>query len=110
MLYQLLGYKFKSHDTLTQQEWSERHGETEPITYSEANAVLFDAMDLLSEHEGQQSEVAVSIIRILEALREQRFISWDEALAELDSVGLEGYLGLHNPALRRTPQSSTIRD
>jgi hypothetical protein len=60
-------------------------------------------MDFLSEREGQQSEVALSIIRILEALREQRFVGWDEALAVLDSVGLEGFLGRHNPALRRTP-------
>ncbi|MFC2141991.1 hypothetical protein ACFLR7_03555 [Acidobacteriota bacterium] len=98
------------NDTLAQQEWTDRHGEAEPATYAQANAVLFEAMDFLSEHEGQQSEVALSIIRILEALREQRFISWDEALAVLDSVGLEGYLGRHNPALRQTPQSSTILD
>jgi N-acetylmuramic acid 6-phosphate (MurNAc-6-P) etherase len=91
------------NDTLAQEEWTDRHGEAEPITYAQANAVLFDAMDFLSEHEGQQSEVALSIIRILEALREQRFVSWDEALAVLDSVGLEGFLGRHNPALRRTP-------
>ncbi len=91
------------NDALAQDEWTGRHGETEPVTYAQANAVLFDAMDFLSEHEGQQSEVALSIIRILEALREQCFVGWDEALAVLDSVGLEGFLGRHNPALRRTP-------
>jgi len=91
------------NDTLAQEEWTGRHGEAEPVTYAQANAVLFDAMDFLSEHKGQQSEVALSIIRILEALREHRFVSWDEALAVLDSVGLEGFLGRHNPALRRTP-------
>jgi hypothetical protein len=91
------------NDTLAQEEWTGSHGEAEPISYADANAVLMDAMDFLTEQEGQQSEVALSVIRILEALREQRSVGWDEALAILDSVGLEGFLGRHNPALRQTP-------
>jgi len=91
------------NDVLAQEEWIGRHGECEPVTYAQANAVLLDAMDFLSERAGQNSEVALSIIRILEALKEQRFVSWEEALTMLDSVGLEGYLGRHNPALRREP-------
>ncbi len=98
------------NDVLAQEEWIGRHGGSAPLTYAQSNAVLFDAMDFLSRQEGQNSEVALSIIRILEAFREQRFVSWEEALAVLDSVGLEGYLARHNPALRREPQSSTIQD
>jgi N-acetylmuramic acid 6-phosphate etherase len=98
------------NDVLAQEEWIDRHGECEPVTYAQANAVLYDAMDFLSKRAGQNSEVALSIIRILEALKEQRFVSWEEALTMLDSVGLEGYLGRHNPALRREPLNSTILD
>jgi len=40
-----------------------------PITYAEANAVLFDAIDFLADREGQTGEVELSIIRILETFR-----------------------------------------
>jgi len=41
---------------------------------------------------GQTAEVALSIIRILESLRQKRGITNDEALAILQQQGLANYL------------------
>jgi len=93
------------NDTLGCPEWSERHGPAEPVTFAEANAVLFDAMDYVREHPaGQTAEVALSIVRILEAARRRAFVSWDEARAVVDAQGLAAYLLAHNPALGRSPE------
>lgn len=63
-----------------------------PITYAEANAVLFEAIDFLARKGGQTGEVELSIIRILESLRQHRGISWNHALAIAETKGLEEYL------------------
>jgi N-acetylmuramic acid 6-phosphate (MurNAc-6-P) etherase/succinate dehydrogenase flavin-adding protein (antitoxin of CptAB toxin-antitoxin module) len=89
------------NDALSQEEWVQENGKSEPLTYAQANAVLFEAMDFVDKHGGQTSEVELSIIRILEALRNKSFTSWQEALSLAQSVGLENYLERHNPALRR---------
>ena len=70
-----------------------------PITYDEANAVLFDAIDFLKKRGRQTSEVELSIIRILETFRKKRGISWDQALQIAETEGLEHYLKTYNPAL-----------
>ncbi|MGA1794966.1 MAG: hypothetical protein ACMUIL_03805 [bacterium] len=88
------------NDTVSQDEWIKRNGNTPPVTYAQANAVLFDAMDFVSRSGKQASEVALSIIRILEALRKKANVSWEEALAIAEAAGLERYLATHNPALR----------
>lgn len=63
------------------------------LTYAEANAVLFDCMEFYSGNEnGQCAEVALCIVRILEAFRDNGFVSWKEADALLNRAGLEGYL------------------
>jgi len=72
-----------------------------PITYAQANAVLFDAIDFLAGLGGQTGEVELSIIRILESFRKKRGISWDKALLVAKIVGLEQYLKTYNPALVR---------
>ena len=63
-----------------------------PITYEEANAVLFEASDFLAGKEGQTGEVELSIIRILGTFRKKRGISWDKALLIAETEGLEQYL------------------
>ena len=96
-------YLIMSHvnDTVLRNEWVEKNGRTEPITYEQANAVLFEAMDFVSKQGEQISEVELSIIWILEALRKKRTIGWEAALSVSETIGLEKYLAKHNPALRR---------
>jgi N-acetylmuramic acid 6-phosphate (MurNAc-6-P) etherase len=88
------------NDTINRDEWVQKWGETDPITYDQANAVLSEAMDYAAERDGQISEVELAILRILEALRRDTFIGWDEALSLSETIGLEQYLKEHNPALR----------
>ncbi|MFB3815585.1 MAG: hypothetical protein ACE14L_15890 [Terriglobales bacterium] len=88
------------NDTLRQAHWTEAHGATASLTFAEANAVLFEAIDYVRSREmTQTAEVALSIIRILEALRRGAPVTWDEARAILDSEGLAAYLARHNPSL-----------
>jgi N-acetylmuramic acid 6-phosphate etherase len=61
------------------------------ISYREANALLFDAIDY-TRRSRQNSEVGLSIIRLLESYRRHTPISWEEADALLQQQGLEGYL------------------
>jgi N-acetylmuramic acid 6-phosphate etherase len=89
------------NDTLSQDEWSQKYGKADPVTYQQANAILFEAMDFTAELGDQISEVELSTIRILEALRKSTFISWADGLSVLAAQGLESYLTRHNPALRR---------
>jgi len=60
------------NDTISNEEWTQKYGKLQPITYAEANAILFDAMEFVLEHGGQISEVELSIIRVLEALRKKK--------------------------------------
>ena len=90
------------NDTVSKEGWIQQSGKTDPITYAQANAVLFEAMDFVARKEGQTSEVELSIIRILEALRKKSFTSWEEAFTISESAGLENYLEKHNPASRRS--------
>jgi N-acetylmuramic acid 6-phosphate etherase len=90
-------YLIQSHinDVLGTPEWVRARGAREPITYGEANAVLFDAIDYLRDktaEAGQTAEVAFSIIRILESLKQGRGISHEEALNLVRTVGLSHYL------------------
>jgi N-acetylmuramic acid 6-phosphate etherase len=96
-------YLIMSHvnDTLAQEEWIQKHGKAGPVTYAQANAILFEAMDFVAKQGDPFSEVELSIIRILEALRSNTFISWEDALSFLAVQGLENYLEKHNSALRR---------
>ncbi len=74
-----------------------------PITYDEANAVLYDAIYFLAERKGQKGqtgEVELSIIRILETFKKKRSVSWDRTLHIAETEGLENYLKTYNPALQ----------
>jgi hypothetical protein len=89
-----------ANDVISRPDWAGRVGPVQPITFAEANAVLLDAIDYVrSEAMGQTAEVALSIIRILEALQRGRAVGWDEARAILDGEGLAAYLMRQNPAL-----------
>jgi N-acetylmuramic acid 6-phosphate etherase len=89
-------YLIQSHvnDVLSRPAWVSQHGTREPISYGEANAVLFDSIAFMKEKKdtGQTAEVALSIIRILESLRQNRSVSPEEALELVMTVGLSHYL------------------
>jgi hypothetical protein len=88
------------NDAVSQDEWARKWGKADPLTYEQANAVLFEAMDYVKEKGGQTSEVELSILRILEALRNNVFLEWEEVLKISGTIGLEGYLEKYNPAMR----------
>jgi hypothetical protein len=90
-------FLIQSHvnDVLGTAEWVKARGPREPVTYGEANAVLYDAIGYLRERQaeaGQTAEVAFSVIRILESLKQRRGISREETLALVKTVGLSAYL------------------
>ncbi len=89
-------YLVQSHvnDILSRPAWVSRYGVREPISYGEANAVLYDAIAFMKEKKeaGQTAEVALSIIRILESLRQNSGVSQEEALDLVTTVGLSKYL------------------
>lgn len=91
------------NDTITSKYWIEHYGETQPLSYAEVNAVLFDAMEYLKQNPQQIGEVAMSIIRILEALKRNSYVSWQEAIEIIQTEGLENYLLRHNPDLKKLP-------
>ncbi len=90
-------FLIQSHvnDVLGTAEWVKANGRREPVSYGEANAVLYDAIAFLKDKPaaaGQTAEVAFSIIRILESLRLGRGLDPEEALALVRSPGLSSYL------------------
>ncbi len=101
-------YLIMSHvnDAVTQDDWQKKWGKADSITYDQANAVLFGAMDYVRERGEQSSEVELSIIRVLEAFRRDDFFGWEEALSLSENIGLEGYLEKHNPTLHYRKKDS----
>jgi N-acetylmuramic acid 6-phosphate etherase len=90
-------YLIQSHvnDVLGLADWVKANGGREPISYGEANAVLFDSIAYLKDRQaeaGQTAEVAFSIIRILESLKQKRGLGREETLGIVKSVGLSAYL------------------
>jgi len=90
-------FLIQSHvnDILGTAEWVKANGARDPVSYGEANAVLYDAIATLKDQQaaaGPTAEVAFSIIRILESLRQKRGISREEALELVKTVGLSAYL------------------
>jgi N-acetylmuramic acid 6-phosphate etherase len=90
-------FLIQSHvnDILSNPMWVKFRGPRKPISYGEANAVLFESIAFLKgkkEHAGQTAEVALSIIRILESLRRKTGLSQEEALGIVSRTGLGQYL------------------
>jgi hypothetical protein len=83
------------NEVLKRPGWVKQYGILEPISYGEANAVLYDAIGFMKgKREGldQSYEVALSIIRILESLRLNKAISHEEAWIIVRNIGLQQYL------------------
>ena len=84
------------NDILTRPEWIKAYGRRKPVSYGEANAVLFDSIAFLKDRQketGQAAaEVAFSIIRIVESLRLRQGVTQSQALAIVLQKGLAGYL------------------
>ena len=84
------------NDVLSGEEWPESHRCRDPVTYADANAVLFDVMPFVNERKaaGDQaaSEVSLSIARILESCRQNRNVPAAEALELLKDGDLNAYL------------------
>ncbi|MCX7973886.1 MAG: hypothetical protein N3B16_05230 [Candidatus Aminicenantes bacterium] len=88
------------NDTLNSAEWTQKYGPTAPLTYAEANALLFDCLENQECRQSDRSEVELSIVRALESLRLKKFISWGKAIQLVEDQGLETYLCRFNPRLR----------
>ncbi len=90
-------YLVQSHvnDILSHPQWVKLYGLRRPISYGEANAVLFDAINYLkdkSKEAGQTAEVAFSIIRILESFRLEKGLVRSKTLSIVKETGLSQYL------------------
>ncbi|NIM14599.1 MAG: hypothetical protein GTO45_21500 [Candidatus Aminicenantes bacterium] len=100
-------YLIRSHvnDVLSQENWIKKYGKIKPVTYNDANAVLFDTVDYLENRDisaggvgGSISEVDISIIRILEAYRKNGNVSRASVMSTYRKFGLELYLLSLNPS------------
>lgn len=83
------------NDTLNSPQWVERYGINKPITFGEANAVLFSSRHYLLDKPPlpqQTSEVSLSVIQVLESLRTKKGLNEEEALAISERKGLNRYL------------------
>lgn len=83
------------NDILAAPGWVRLNGVRKPMSYGEANAVLFDAIAFMKERTGdvgQAAEVPLSIVRILESIRQKRGLTADEALEIVRKPGLAAYL------------------
>ena len=90
-------FLIQSHvnDVLKNPRWVKKYGIQKPLIYGVANAVLFDSIGFLKNKKakaGQTAEVALSIIRILEAIRQGQNVSRNTAFELVNSVGLANYL------------------
>lgn len=90
-------YLIQSHvnDVLSRPSWAKAYGRRNAITYSDANTVLFDSIAYLKDKQkeaGQTAEVAFSIIRILESLKQRRGVGPGETLEIVRTVGFASYL------------------
>jgi N-acetylmuramic acid 6-phosphate etherase len=90
-------FLIQSHvnDTLGRPAWVRQYGTRRPVSYGEANAVLFDSIAFMKEKAadaGQAAEVPLSIIRILESVRRNRNFTAEEALELVRKPGLAAYL------------------
>lgn len=82
------------NSTLDQAIWIKQFGKIDPIRYDEANAILFSAIGYVQNKNSatQTSEVALSIVRVLESLKRPGSISWQAADHILRRQSLQSYL------------------
>lgn len=74
--------------------WRDAHGTTAPVSYAEANAVLFEAIEQRRHAAGASGlpEVELSVVAVLEALKTGTPVDWTAAAATLRAGGLNRYL------------------
>jgi Predicted sugar phosphate isomerase len=74
--------------------WRDAHGATAPLSYAEANAVLFDAIEQRRMAAGAAGlpEVELSVVAVLEALKTGTPVDWAAAATRLRTEGLNRYL------------------
>jgi len=81
------------NDEICSNDWISQYGKRDEVPFEVVNAVLSDAMDYMgTQNGGQTPEVALSIIRILEALKTREFVTWHQAQLILEKKGLDSYL------------------
>jgi N-acetylmuramic acid 6-phosphate etherase len=83
------------NDILQRPQWVKQHGIQKPVSFGEANAILYDSIAYMKENmggNGQSQAVGLSIVRVLESLRLNRAFSPEEALSIIQKEGLESYL------------------
>jgi hypothetical protein len=83
------------NDALKHPGWVKRHGILKPISYGEANAVLFDSILFMEKNRGESRrsfDIAPCIVRVLESLRLKKGISPEQALNIVRNLGLRQYL------------------
>lgn len=99
-LYGRATFLIQSHvnAVLASAKWKQANGETTPLGYAQANAVLFDAIDKRAADPALAGspEVELAIVRVLESLRLKRAISWNDAAALLRERKLDDYLGSYD--------------
>jgi len=89
-------YLIQSHvnSVLDSAHWNAQHGHTDALSYAEANAILFAAVDQragLPEAAGLP-EVELSIVAALEHLSSGQALDWPGAAIIVKTAGLNGYL------------------
>jgi hypothetical protein len=87
--------QYHVNDAINHPQWIKPYGIRKPISYGEANAVLFESMRYFKNKNTLNkigSEVALSIIHILESLRLKTGLSQDEAYEIMKNQGLTSYL------------------
>jgi N-acetylmuramic acid 6-phosphate etherase len=83
------------NDVLSRPHWVRLYGVQKPISYGEANAILYEALSFMENNRGRidgETEVALSVIRILESLRLKKPFPLDEAFKVVQGKGLNHYL------------------
>jgi len=83
------------NEVLKNPAWVKRHGILKPISYGEANAVLFDTIGFIKKNREEFDrpfDVSLCIIRILESLRLKKALLPEEAMAIGQNRGIQRYL------------------
>jgi hypothetical protein len=76
-------------------QWVKHHGILKPVSYGEANAVLFDTIGFICQNGDERDrsfDLSPCIIRILESLRMKKGLGPEEALSIAQDRGLQKYL------------------
>ena len=83
---------------LASEAWKRAHGARAPLGYADANAVLYDAIEArrASPALASSPEVELAIVRVLESLRLDRAIGWDDAAALLRERRLDDILAAYD--------------